>query len=98
MKMVLRFEEWLEEREALNVVPVIVGDQDVGFDSAVALPSRPAIVLRVQVIAKRPQAGAAVQNEVRAVLDRKFQAGGVSAVAPRIALERRRRAAHSPKN
>ena len=51
---------------------------------------------RVQVISEHPQAGAAVQDEVRAARDSQFQARGVTAVAIRIALERRRGAAHSP--
>ena len=42
MKAILLLEKGMEERDALDVVPVIVGYQDVGFDGAMAgllLPS-----------------------------------------------------------
>src|SRR5579863_3576592 len=71
-----------EERNALNVIPVIVSDQNVGFgithaggDDASG-GSDPAA-------AEHAEAGAAIQNKLRAVGRGEFEAGRVSAVAPR---------------
>ena len=90
MKTVLRFEKRMEEREALDVIPVIVGDQDVRVDAFVALLCRPAI-------AEHAQTGATIENELRAVGSDKLKARRIPAVAPGVALRRRRGAAHAPK-
>src|SRR5579864_6881858 len=44
VKAIVRFEEWMEKWNALKVVPVIVRYQNVSFHSAVAPPSRPAVM------------------------------------------------------
>src|SRR6185437_7718045 len=98
MKTIVCFKKRMEKRNALNVIPVLVRHQHVSFHSAVAAPSRPAVMLRLQLIAEHSQAGAAIQNEVRVAGRREFEARRVSAVAPGVALERRRGAAHSPEN
>src|SRR4029077_16433375 len=76
---------------ALDMVPVKMRDQNVGSNSLAAQRLR-------QLVAKHAQAGAAIEDEACAVWGIKFETGRVAAVAPRIALERRRRAAHSPEN
>src|ERR1700722_17697346 len=96
MKTILGLEKRMEKREALNVVPMIVRHQDMRFDSAVTLPTRPAIVHGVEVIAEHAEAGSAIENEMRAARDIDLEAGGIAAVAPGVALERRRGATHSP--
>ena len=90
MKAILRFKKWMKKGKTLNMVPMVVGNENVGFDTSVALPARPAIVLRVQMIAEHAQAGAAIEDEMRSVRDRQFQARRVPAVAICIALKRRR--------
>ena len=83
MKAILLLEEGMEERDALNVVPVIVRYENVGFDGAMAGLLFPAI-------AEEADAGAAIEDEARAVTGDDFYAGGVAAVAPGTALGRRR--------
>jgi len=34
MEAVLRLEEGMEERNALNMIPVVMGNQNMGFDGA----------------------------------------------------------------
>lgn len=83
MKAVMRFEEWMEERNALNMVPVVMRDQDMGVNGTAA-------AFLGEVIAEHAQTGAAVEDEVSAVRGGQFEARRVAAVAPSIALQRRR--------
>ena len=69
----------MEERDALNVVPVVMGDEDVGFDGAMAGLLFPAV-------AEQAHACAAIEDEAGAVAGDDFDAGGVAAVAPGAAL------------
>ena len=48
-------------------------------------------------IAQHAQAGAAIENELRAIGSDQFEARRVSAVAPRRGVNRRRGASHTPK-
>ena len=89
--MIARLEKRMKKRDALDVVPMIVRHQDVSVDAIVAAQIRP-------TIAQHSQAGAAVEDEPRAIRRGEFQTGRVSPVAPGIALQRRRRAAHSPED
>src|SRR5215469_3295930 len=91
MKSVTRIEKRREERYALYVVPVIMRDQHLSFDSAVATGAHPPV-------AEHSQARATIENEPRVVGGREFKAGSVAAVAPSVALQRWRRAAHSPED
>jgi len=91
VEAVLRFKKRVEEGNALDVVPVVVGDEDVGLDAAAAEFFAP-------VVAEHAQAGAAIENEFGVVGGGQFEARRVAAEAPGIALERRSRAADSPKN
>jgi hypothetical protein len=68
---------------------MVVGHEDVRLNS-VGSRFRPAIVQCAHVIAEHPQAGAAVEDEARAARRGQLDARRVSAVAPRIAVERRR--------
>src|SRR5262250_1432853 len=91
MKSVARIEKRGEERYALYVVPVIMRDQHLSFDSALATGAHP-------LVAEHPQPRATIENEPRVVRGRKFKAGSIAPVAPSVALQRWRRAAHSPEN
>ena len=91
MEAVLRFEERMKKRDALNVVPMIMRHQDVRLDP------HPALFFR-QMVAQHAQPGAAIQDKFGPVRCGQFQARRVPAIAPRVALERRRRAAHTPEN
>ena len=91
MKTILRLEERMKKRDALNVIPVVMRDQDVSVDAAIAMKLR-------QAVAKHPEPGAAIENEMGAIRSRDFDAGSVAAVAPGVALRGRRRAAHAPEN
>ncbi len=91
VEFVLRFKKRSEEGKALNVVPVVVRYEDVRVDTALPMRLCPEIP-------QHSHAGAAIEDEPRAFGRRQLQAGRVSAIAPGIALKRRRRAAHSPEN
>src|ERR1700746_578649 len=91
VKFVLRFKKRSEEGKALNVVPVVVGHEDVRMDTALPMRLRPEIP-------QHPHTGAAIEDKPRSFRRRQLQAGRVSAIAPGIALKRRRRAAYSPEN
>src|SRR5208282_1346060 len=93
VETVLCLEKRVEKRDSLNVVPMIVGHENVRFNSAVPAPFRPPAVESLQVVAQHAQAGAAIENEVRAAGNFQLKARRVSAIAPCIALQRRRRAA-----
>ena len=56
----------MEKRDSLNVIPMVVGDQNVGVDAAIAMKLR-------EAIAQHAQAGAAIQNEMSAVRARSFR-------------------------
>ena len=98
VKPVLAFEKWMEKRDTLNVIPMIVRYEDVGIDSAVAPPFRPAAVDRVQIIAQHPQAGTAIKDEPAATGSRQLDTRGIAAIAPRITFDRWRRAADAPED
>jgi hypothetical protein len=78
-----------EEGDALDVVPVVVGDEDVGFWDAVAIRGG-------QAVAQHAEAGAAVENDLRAVWCDQLQTGGVAAVAPGGGVDGRRGAPDTP--
>src|ERR1700735_385778 len=89
MKAILRLEERVKKWNALDVVPVIMGNENVGFDAMAAVNLRPAVP-------QHSQPSAAVQNKPSTVGGFEFQTRRIAAVAPCVALKRRRRAAHSP--
>ncbi len=91
VEFVLRFKKRSKERQALNVIPVVVRHKDVRMYAALPMRLRPKIP-------QHPHAGAAIEDEPGAFGRRQLQAWRVSAIAPGIALKRRRRAAHSPEN
>src|SRR5271154_6799114 len=91
MKTILRLEERMKKRDALNVIPVVVGDENVRFDALFALISG-------QQIAEAADSGAAIEDKRSAVRRGEFQAGSIAPVAPSITLDRGRRATHAPKN
>lgn len=90
MKAVLGLKERMKERDALDVIPMVVAYQDMGVDAAQIRRSEP--------IAEHTKTCAAIEDEPNATRSSELNAGRISAVAPRIALQRRRRAAHSPKD
>src|SRR5690348_13377778 len=90
-EVVLRQVKRPEERDALNVVPVIVSDEDMSAKHVVAFDPRP-------LIAERPQAGAAIENDPRAGWRDEFGAGSIAAIAPHSAVERGDGAAHAIEN
>src|SRR5262249_42913505 len=56
IKFVRRFEEWPKEGKALDVVPVVVGHEDVRMDAALPMRIRPKIP-------QHPHARAAIEDE-----------------------------------
>jgi hypothetical protein len=78
-----------EEGDALDVVPVKVGDEDVGRDAGTGVVAQP--------FAQIAQAGAAVED-VEAVGDPHLDAGGVTSVTHVFRLRSRGRPPHSPKS
>src|ERR1700751_1648518 len=70
---------------------MVVRHEDVRIDAPFAIRLGPEIP-------EHPHPGATIENESRVVGRRQFEARRVSAIAPGIALKRRRRAAHSPEN
>src|SRR5580698_8138664 len=91
MKAILRFEKWMKKRNALDVIPVVMSDQNMRFDAL-------AILLGGELIAQGAKAGAAIENERGSVRRGEFEAGSISPVAPSVALKRGGRAANAPKN
>ena len=91
MEAVLALKKWIKERDALYVVPVVMRHKNVGFDGVAAICARPAV-------AQHAHARAAIQDKTRAVRRGQFEARRVTTVAPGVALQRRRRAAHSPED
>jgi hypothetical protein len=79
----------LEEGEPLDVIPVSVSEQQMKLQR----PRRGA----KQVLAKRPRAGAAVENDGGAVVGAHFHTGGVAAIAVGVRSGRRDRATRAPK-
>src|SRR5579864_279026 len=91
MEIILRQIEWSKKRNALDMIPMIVRDENVGLQRAVAFGIRP-------MIAEHAQAGPAIEHESRAVGRRHIQARRVSAIAPHSAIQSRNRAAYSPED
>src|SRR5271154_1179998 len=89
VEAILRLKKRIEEWNALNVVPVVMRNKNVRFDAMAPVRLRP-------TVAEHSQSRAAVQNKSRTVGSYKFQTRRIAAVAPCVALKRRRRAAHSP--
>lgn len=90
MKLILSFEKGMEEGDALDVIPVVVGDKDVCFETRV--------VFLGPAIAEHAQASAAIEDEASAARGGEFEARRISTIAPSVALECRRGAPHSPKD
>src|ERR1700733_9808747 len=89
VEAVLRLEKRVEEGNPLDVIPMVMRDKNVGFDSMPTVGLRP-------TVAEHSQSRATVQNKRRTVGRYQFQTRRIAAIAPCIALKRRRRAAHSP--
>ena len=79
-----------EKRQALDVVPVIVGHEDDGIERGVAQ--------RLHVAAAQvAKTCAAIEDKAFAVRGHEFEAGGVASIPPGAAVHGRGRATHSPK-
>jgi hypothetical protein len=79
-----RREEW----QALDVVPVRVGDEDVGLHRQ----------LLQQLLRQRKYAGAGIENDQGIVIAADFDAGGVATVAHGVRARRGNRATHAPES
>ena len=77
-----------EERQALDVIPVAVRVEDVGGDGQ----------FLEQRLRQREDAGAAVEDDERAIVGAYLDAGGVAAVAHGARPRRRDGAAHAPES
>ena len=64
-----------EKRDALDVVPVIVADEDVGLESGRGRRLRPAA-------AEHTNAGATVEDEASAVGSKQLKTRRIAAIAP----------------
>src|SRR6185437_6413015 len=91
MEMIARVKEGVKERQALDVVPMVVRHQNLRFDVAVTMRLHP-------LVAEHAESSAAIEDEARAVGSGDFDAGGVAAVAPRVPIERGSGAAHPPED
>ena len=91
MKTILGLEKGTEKRNALNVIPVVVRDQDVGFNAEAAL-------IGSEQVAQAANSSAAIENERSAVGRGEFEAGSIAPIAPGVALDGGRRATHAPKH
>ena len=80
--------ERAEERDALDVVPVKMRDEDVGAN-------RFAFGIALQLLSERAQSGAAVED-VEVVADANFDAGGVASITQVVELGSRRGPAYAP--
>ena len=80
--------ERAEERDALNVVPVKMRNEDVGAD-------RFAPGVALQLLPKRTQSGAAVED-IKVVAEANFDAGGVASITQVVELGSRRGPAYAP--
>ena len=78
-----------EEGDALNVIPVKVGDEDVGGKGAVA-------ELALEFASEDTETGAAIKD-VNLIVDAHFHAGGIASVAEILGLWSGRGPAHAPK-
>src|SRR5438270_14072497 len=78
-----------KERDALNVVPMEVRNEDVSRKRALG-------ELAFQLVAQDAKAGAAVEN-VDVVAKTHFNAGSIASIAQVLGLWSGRRAAHTPK-
>jgi len=81
--------EGSEEGQTLDVVPVIVGDEDVGFGGPDGIIGAPAV-------SQHAKASAAIKNELRAIRGKEIQTRRVSAKAPGDRVDGRSRAANAP--
>ena len=90
MELVLIDVERSEEGQALDMVPMIMGDEDVGLLGARGM-------LVVPAIAQHAQAGAAIENELRAIGSDEIEARGVAAEAPGGGIDGGRGATNAPK-
>src|SRR5579885_3794155 len=90
MKLVVFRIKRHKKRNSLNVIPMIVGDENVGFRISPGLRNAPART-------KGTQTCSAIQNELRSVRSDQFEARRVAAVAPSGGIDRRRRTADTPK-
>src|SRR5580692_5495759 len=79
-----------EEGHALNVIPVEVRDEDVRERRYAAR-----LGVGLQLMAKQPEAGAAIEN-IELVAEAHLYAGGVTSVAHISGLRSRRRSTDSP--
>ena len=79
-----------KKRNPLDVVPVVVGDEDMRLGGLRSVRSHPAVP-------EHAQPGAAVQDKLRPVGRLHLQARRVSPIAPGRRVHRRRRTAHTPK-
>jgi hypothetical protein len=69
--------QWLEKRDALDVVPVKVGKENMGVDwvAVLAISS----VLQGELLAQIAESGATIKN-VDVPVDADFNTGGIAAV------------------
>src|SRR5579883_833380 len=88
MKLVVRRIQGREKGDALNVVPMVVGHEDVGLNGFFGGGR--------QAIAKNPQAGAAIEDEATPVGRNEFEARRITAIAPGGPIHRRCRTSHAP--
>jgi len=77
-----------EERHALDVVPMKVGNEDVGG-------KRPVAEFTLQLLAEHAESGAAIED-INAVAEAHFDAGGVASITHVLGLWRWRGTAHAP--
>ena len=80
MKAILRLEEGMKKRNALNMIPVVVSDEDVRFDALTAL-------IGGELVAEAADSGAAIEDERSPVGRAEFKAGSIAPIAPSVTLD-----------
>src|SRR5579872_677606 len=91
VKGVLRGVKRSKKRDALNMIPMIVGDEDMRADGVLTRRGGPAV-------AEHAEAGAAIEDEAGAVRSNQFKAGSVAAVTKGDTVHRRRGPANAPES
>src|ERR1035438_5653759 len=86
--MIARYEQRREKREALNMVPMCMGEQNCGGNWS--------FCIRNHLVTQQPRARAAIQNQIFTVMGRQLNAGCVAAVMIGAGARRRDRSSSTP--
>src|ERR1700730_1710408 len=89
LKMIFFVVEWSEKRQPLNVIPVVMGNENVCLVA-------PALVRSAPAASKRAQTGSAIQNKLRSIGRDKLEAWRIATVTPSCRIDSWCRATYTP--